>query len=231
MWPVARERLGEAPPPAFAAQNPFSWSLFKAYGAYPSANDRHVVEFFPERFPEGHYEGKTLGVDAFSFEKTIEAGDHAYAKMRAQALGEAPLDAWIFQHAVGEHEQLLRILRALRYDTREIFAANLPNGGAVPGLPDDAILEIPAVATAAGLHPMQVPDWPDTLAAVIMRKLAATRLTVEAALQGDRELLVEAMLIDGAVTDREVARAMSTELLTAHRQYLPNFFPQEAGAT
>ncbi|MGC9347073.1 MAG: hypothetical protein ACP5JG_02950 [Anaerolineae bacterium] len=230
MWPVARKRLEETPQPPFAAQNPFSWSLFKAYGAYPSANDRHVVEFFPERFPEGQYQGKTLGVDAFSFEATIEAGDRAYAKMRAQALGEAPLDEWIFEHAVGEHEQLLNVLRAIRYDTREIFAANLPNRGAVPNLPDDAILEIPAVATAVGLHAMQVPDLSDPLAAIVTRKLAAIRLTVEAALEGDRRLMVEALLANGAVTDPEVARAMSNELLEAHRQYLPNFFPGEASA-
>ena len=52
MWPVARERLGDgsASPSTFGIDNPFSWSLFEAYGAYPSANDRHVTEFFPERF-------------------------------------------------------------------------------------------------------------------------------------------------------------------------------------
>jgi alpha-galactosidase len=60
------------------ADNPFSWYLFETFGAYPSAEDRHVVEFFPERFPErfpnGRYYGKQLGVDAFSFEGTIATG-------------------------------------------------------------------------------------------------------------------------------------------------------------
>jgi hypothetical protein len=34
------------------------------------------------------------------------------------------------------------------------------------------------------------------------------------------------MLADGAVTDAEVARRLSDGLLEAHRQYLPNFFPE-----
>jgi alpha-galactosidase len=234
-WPLVRARLAEelgevldemgAPSESFrAADNPFSWSLFETYGAYPAVNDRHVTEFFPERFPEGQYYGRTLGVDAFSLEGTIAWGDQVYADMRAQALGEKPLDEEVFERAEGEHEQLLAILHSIEYDERRVFSANLPNRGAVSNLPHDAILELPAVATATGLRPLQILDFPDPLAAIINRKLTATLLTVEAALAGDRGLFVEALLADGAVTDPEVAREMAEELLEAHRQYLPNFF-------
>ncbi len=228
-----KESLGKlfpemgAPTGSFkAADNPFSWSIFDAYGAYPAVNDRHVVEFFPERFPAGRYYGKTLGVDVFSIEDTIAWGDKIYADMRAQALGEKPLDEGIFERSAGEHEQLLDILRSIERDERRIFAANLPNRGAVPNLPAEAILELPAVATAGGLRPLQILDFPDRLAAIITRKLTATSLTVEAALTGDQNLFVEALLADGAVTDPEIARKMAEELLEAHRQYLPNFFAE-----
>jgi alpha-galactosidase len=224
MWPVARKRLDETPAPEFAANNPFSWSLSEAYGAYPSANDRHVTEFFPERFPGGAYGEKTLGVDAYAFEDTIARGDDAYARMREQALGEAPLEAWLLERSVGEHEQLMEILRSIRYDRRGVFAVNVPNRGAVPNLPQGAILEVPAVATATGLRPVQILDFPDTLAAVIARKVASIRLTVSAALAGSRALFVEALLADGAVADRGTAEALADDLLEAHRAYLPNFF-------
>jgi hypothetical protein len=61
-----------------------------------------VTEFFPERFPEGRYYGRKLGVDAFSLEGTIAWGDQIYADMRAQALGEKPLDEEVFERAEGE---------------------------------------------------------------------------------------------------------------------------------
>jgi alpha-galactosidase len=77
-----------------------------------------------------------------------------------------------------------------------------------------------------GVRPLQIADFPDPLAAIINRKLSATLLTVEAALAGDRDLFVEALLADGAVRDPEVARQMAEELLEAHRQDSPNFFPQ-----
>lgn len=237
-WPLVREKLaaerasgeaarflGQTFAEGFrAADNPFSWSLFEAYGAYPAVNDRHVVEFFPERFPGGSYHGLTFGIDAFSVEEIIAWGDGRYAAMRRQALGEDPLDATIFDRTEGEHEQLMYILRSMARDERRVFSVNVPNQGAVPNLPADAVLELPAVATATGLRPMQIPDFPDTLAAIVTRRLASTRLTVEAALTGSRPLFVEALLMDGAVTDRAVAERMGEELLVAHRRYLPQFF-------
>ena len=245
-WPLVRARLAEereqpvdhralrerfpevsAPPSAAptAADNPFSWSLYEAYGAYPSANDRHVTEFFPERFPRGQYHGRTLGVDAFSFEGTIARGDQRYEDMQAQALGEQPLGRRILSRGTGEHEQLLDILRSIWLDDRRVYAVNVPNMGTVPDLPPEAILEVPAVATAGGLRPMQLADLSEPLKAIIARRLASTRLTVQAALTGDRALFVEALLVDGAVTDRDVACAMGEELLEAQRAYLPNFLP------
>jgi alpha-galactosidase len=231
IWPwiksrIAREQDGSPAEGSFYIANPFSWSLFERYGAYPSANDRHVVEFFPERFPQGRYYGKILGVDAFSFEGTIANGDRIYADMRAQALGEQPVDDAIFNRASGEHEQLLNIIAALQRDSREVFSVNLPNAGIVPSLPGDAILECPAVATATGLHAIHLPEISPELSAILVRKLSALELTVEAALSGDKGLLVEALLLDGAVTDMEIACDMATELLEAQQMYLPNYYPQ-----
>jgi alpha-galactosidase len=217
-WPLVRERRAEGR----GANNPFSWSLFKTYGAYPAVNDRHVTEFFPERFPQGQYYAKgTLGVDVFSFEDTIAHGDRAYAAMRAQARGEQPLDEHIFERAEGEHEQLLHILSALWGDTRAVFSVNMPNLGSVPNLAPQAVLELPAAATASGMRPLQITDFPDPLAAIVTRKAMATQLTVEAALRRDRALFVEALLADGAVTDPDVARELGDALLDAQREHLP----------
>ncbi len=247
-WPLVRERLtreraeaigsGQMSRPTapggdttlsdekahdFVVSNPFSWSLFETYGAYPAVNDRHVVEFFPERFPNGDYYGHKLGVDIFSVEGIIAWGDAIYERMRAQAMGEAPLDQGIFERAPGEHAQLLDILFSMDGDKRQMFAANLPNRGAIPQLPDEAVLEMSVVAAGRGLLPVQVPDFPDLLAAPLVRKIAAHAVTVEAALTGSRKLFVEALLADGSVNEPATAEKLADELLRAHKQYLPQF--------
>lgn len=225
-WPLVRDRLADAGHPLTRAareRNPFSWSLFETYGAYPAVNDRHVTEFFPERFPGGAYYGRTLGVDAFSFEGTIAWGDKIYEAMRAQALGAAPLADSVFDRGAGEHSQLIEILDGMAGDARPFFTANLPNRGSVPNLPADAILEVTATATGRGIRGLAVPDFPDTLAAPLVRKIIGQELTVEAALRGDRKLFVEALLMDGCVSDVVTAGRLADALLKAHKDDLPQF--------
>lgn len=206
-----------------ASHNPFSWELFDRYGAYPAANDRHVTEFFPQRWPGGAYYGKTLGVDAFSVPEILRWGEDRYQSMKAQADGDAPLDETVFDRSSGEQEQLIAIIRSVLHDSREMFSVNVLNSGAVSGLPDDAALEIPGVATARGLRPVQVPDLSPALTAILAQRLVPVTLATEAALHGDRGLVVEAMIADGAVTDPDQARALSEALIQAQAQHLPVF--------
>ncbi|MCK4522881.1 hypothetical protein KAU05_01945 [Candidatus Aerophobetes bacterium] len=204
-------------------ENPFSWSLFDIYGAYPAVNDRHVVEFFLEKFPNGKYYGKTLGIDVFSVEKTIEMGDSIYAEMAKLSKPEIRLNSEVFSKFSGEHSQTLEIITSIYKDQRKIFSANLPNNGAIPNLPSYAVLEMPAVANGKGFLPLGIDYFPDSLAAIINQRLACVELTVDAALEGDRKLMVEAMLADGAVRNRGTAEKLTDELLKAHKGLLPQF--------
>jgi len=204
-------------------ENPFSWSLFDVYGAYPAVNDRHVVEFFCEKFPNGKYCGKTLGIDIFSVEKIIEMGDSIYAEMAKLSKPETSLGNDTFSKFSGEHSQTMEIITSIYKDQRKIFSANISNNGAIPNLPSYAVLEMPAVASGKGFLPLRIDYFPDLLAAIINKRLACVELTVSAALEGNRRLMVEAMLADGAVRDKETAEKLTDELLKAHKGLLPQF--------
>lgn len=236
-WPLVRQRLARelaAGPDekeigqifyegASTWHHPFSWEIFSRYGAFPAAGDRHVTEFFPERFPGGTYQGRTLGVDAFSVPEILDWGEQRYQAMRDQADGRVPLDRSVFERSGGEQEQLIAILRSVLTDSREIFSCNVPNRGLVPGLPDDAAVEIPGVATARGIRPLAVPDLSLPLTAILARRLSSVYLAVAAALQGSRDLTIEAMIADGAVTDPGAAAALTDDLIDAQARYLPAF--------
>lgn len=228
-WPLVRARLDQVragkASDAFVDRNPFCWSLFDSYGAYPAVNDVHVVEFFPERFPNGIYHGPVLGpkLGVGWFERHIAEIDAVYERMRGLASGTIPMDESVFERGTAEHSQLVEMLLAIEQDSRQPYAANLPNRGLVPNLPAEAILELTVVATARGLRALQAPDFPDALAATLGKTLAAEALTVEAALTGSRRLFVEALLTDGAVTDRATAEKLADDLLRAHQEYLPQF--------
>jgi alpha-galactosidase len=206
-----------------AWHNPFAWELFRRYGAFPAAEDRHVTEFFPQRWAGGKYYGKTLGVDAFSVPEILEWGENRYQSMVAQADGSQPLDESIFDRSSGEQEQLIAIIRSVLTDSREMFSCNVINRGSVPGLPGNAALEIPGVATARGIRPVSVPDLSTPLTAILAGRLTSVYLAIEAAMTGDRDLAVEAVIADGAVTDPDAAARLTNALIDAQLRHLPRF--------
>jgi len=205
------------------SDDPFAWSIFERYGVFPVALDRHITEFYPERFPQGRYYGRTLGVDAFSIDGRIALGDTWFDEMLTVARSPDPLPASYFENVPGESEQLLDMMQSLLLDRRHVFSVNMPNGGSVPGMPLDAVLELPAAATGAGFAPLQSSALPPALMAKLLSKIAAIEITVEAALSGRFDLLVEALLADGSVTDPDAATALARDLVTAHRPHLPQF--------
>jgi len=219
LWPRIDAALAQRAPDA---DNPFSWELYRTYRAFPAVLDRHVTEFFPECFPDGRYYGKTLGVDVFSMEDTIEHGDRAFARMAAQASGAEPLDDGLFQRALGEHEALLDIIGSVLDDRQQLFPMNVPNT-AVPGIPAGFVVEMPVAATAAGCVPLSLPELPAGILATITEALYGVEITVDAALSGDRGLFVQALLYDRCVTSRAAAGALADDLLSAHREHLPQF--------
>lgn len=239
-WPIVREKLKEIQKDEFDEDmidrfyseiekrgltkgEPFAWSFFDKFNAYPAPGDRHISEFFTERFPGGKYYGKTLGIDAYSFERTIEHGNSIHEHIAELANDPKPLPEDFFSKIHGEHEQLMSIIDSIENDSRRMYSVNLPNNGAVPNLPKDAVLEMPGVATAKGFYALQINDFPDVLAAIVTKHLSVVEVAVEAALKGDRNLFEEAILMGGYISDRTAVSKMVDELIKAQSQYLPQF--------
>ena len=206
-----------------APNEAFAWEIFLKYGAYPAPGDRHISEFFTEYFPGGAYYGKKLGVDAFSFEGTIAGGDKIHADMMAAGLSSDPLPELYLRKSTGEEEQLIDIIDSIERDRRAIFYANVPNGGAIANLSPWAVVEFPTIAGGNGIAPIHLPSFPNELACFTNRFLAVVELTAEAALRGDRQLMAEAIMMGGYISDKDAVRKMTDELLLAQKAYLPQF--------
>ncbi len=218
-WPLVRQKMAEKPDAV--AKNPLSWDLFRVFGAFPAVLDSHVVEFFPGWHGEGGYYGRTLGVDALPFEPIIERGDQIFQRMADEAYGRVPLAE---EGGAGEHSQLVEILRSVWDDAGRFYSANLPNVGQASNLPAGAILEGTTLVNGSGFHPIAFGELPPGITAILLRVIGVQELTVEAALRGDRRLVVQAMLADGHVFTREQAEKLTDALLEAQREWLPHFF-------
>jgi alpha-galactosidase len=201
--------------------HPFSYQCLEWFGAFPAPLDRHVTEFFPQFFRHGSYYGKTLGVDEFTFEGTIATGDRIYAEMRQDAAGPQPLTEEYFEKLGGEHEQAIEIIHSIRQGLTHVYSANLPNTGQVPNLPMQAVIESPAVSTVKGLSPITLPPLPAGVAGTLATRFQWVEAVVEAALEGSRDKFIQALLLDGAVDDPDMAVSLADDLLAAQAAYLP----------
>ena len=215
LWP----RIDAILPNLDPGDNPFSWELYRTYGAFPAVLDRHVAEFFPERFFRDATYGKPL-VDEIL--RVISGGDDTWERRKRQARGEEPLEEGLFRRTLGEHEALLPIIASILGDRHEVFPMNVPNR-TVEAIPRDFVLEMPVTATAAGCLPTALPPMPPGILAWVTEALCGVEITVEAAIRGDRNLVVQALLYDRSVPDLPAAEALADDLLAAHREHLPNF--------
>ena len=121
-------------------------------------------------------------------------------------------------------EAAAALIASLHAGTGDVQVVDTRNDGALPGLPDDAVVELPARVDAGGAHPLpQAPLAPELLGLVQQAK-AYERLAVEAAVTGDRVVARKALLANPLVGDYRVVAPLLEALLEASRPYLPRFF-------
>jgi 6-phospho-beta-glucosidase len=127
-------------------------------------------------------------------------------------------------------EAAAQLIAALAGDTGEVQVVDVRNGGAVAGLPPEAVIELPARVDRDGAHPLpQTPLAPELLG-LVQQMAAYEQLAVAAARSGDRRVALAALLANPLVADYEVAVPLLDALLAANRPYLPRFFAKPAGA-
>jgi 6-phospho-beta-glucosidase len=123
-------------------------------------------------------------------------------------------------------EAAAQLIASLEAGTGDVHVVDVRNDGAIPGLPDDAVVEIPARIDRDGAHVLPLdPLAPDMLGLVQGAK-AYERLAVRAAMSGDREVALRALLANQLVGEFDVARDLLGALLDGNREQLPRFFPE-----
>jgi len=194
-------------------------ALFEAYGALPAGGDRHVAEFFPFFLTEEADAGKKWGVSLTTVEeRRTKWQPDALRWCRDLLAGRKPIELT----RSGETASL--IIDALSGGPAFVDVMNLPNTGQVSNLPAGACVETMAIADATGARGLAVGDLPLGVLNQVTRHVLNQELTVEAALTGDKNLVLQAMLNDPLVRNLEDARKMTDELLEANKRWLPQFF-------
>jgi len=216
LTPLFHQRLGERGLPF----EPLSQDLFKAFGVCPVAGDSHICEYLPWGHDPITEPWKTYNLRLYDWETAKERRQQMWKSVEAMLLGRKDFVELRQARSEGVVEIIATIARE---GERHLDSVNLPNSGYIPNLPAGAIVEVPGLASGSGVHGVPVGPLPEAVAELCRREIAVATLGVDAAVTGDRQAALRALLLDPMVNDIDRARHILDDYLTAHRAWLPQF--------
>lgn len=149
--------------------------------------------------PDGWYEKHVQGVSQ-AVKSFIELAEHPEMKATSMFPPEKT------------HETNLSIIDAIVNDRPAIFQVNIPNNGCIPGIADDAVVEIPALVSAAGIQGLRMGPLPKRILFQLQERILLMERDLEAFLSRDRKMLLEYVLSYPQTRTIEQAEALLEEV-------------------
>jgi 6-phospho-beta-glucosidase len=100
------------------------------------------------------------------------------------------------------------LIASLHDGRGDVQVVNVRNNGALPDLPDDAVVEVPALIDRDGAHPLRQRPLPPELLGLVQQMKAYERLAVAAATTGDHRTGLLALMANPLVREHEPAEAI-----------------------
>ncbi|GMQ94613.1 MAG: alpha-glucosidase AglA [Acidimicrobiia bacterium] len=98
---------------------------------------------------------------------------------------------------------------------------NIPNRGAISGLPDDAIVEVPVTVDRDGVHRQELEPFPEGILALLRTQFSINELLVEAYVEESRNKLLQAVLLDPTTQSYRGAVNTIDQLCELQKDVLP----------
>ncbi|WP_284305792.1 6-phospho-beta-glucosidase [Mobilicoccus caccae] len=102
----------------------------------------------------------------------------------------------------------LALMAAIARGERSTMILDVPGGTAVPGLPADAVVEVPCLVDASGVSPLATRPLTGRMLGLVQQVKYVETLVIEAALERDPRLAVEAFASHPLVDSVTTARAL-----------------------
>lgn len=117
-------------------------------------------------------------------------------------------------------EAAVQLVASLVSDRRDVQVVNTLNSGTLPFLPDDFVIETPAVISAGGAQPVPQARVEPRFAGLIAHVAAYEQLALDAALHGGRDRIADALLAHPLVGQWELAEKLSDRLIAENAEFL-----------
>lgn len=115
------------------------------------------------------------------------------------------------------------LVDAIANDRREVHIVDCRNTDALPDLPADVAVEMPAVIDGQGAHAITAGHLPFAIRGLVQHVKAYEELTIEAAISGDERTAVLALMNNPLVPSFDAAQALWRDIKDENPDFLPQF--------
>jgi alpha-galactosidase len=191
--------------------------LYRQLGHFPTESSEHSAEYVPWFMCHDDQIARyRIPVDEYIRRSQDNLAEYEDTRRRLSSGEGISLE--------GERELAPRYIQALLGGEPRVEYGNVRNEGLIDDLPCGCCVEVPCRIDADGVHPIAVGRLPPQCAALNRTFVNVVELTVRAALEGRRDHVYQAALLDpnaGATLTIAQIRAMVDELIDAHAGLLP----------
>jgi alpha-galactosidase len=191
--------------------------IFRRFGYFPTESSEHSAEYVPW-FMRHDDQVERFRIFVGDYLARSEENLRELASLQQELAADAPLEL------EPANELASLFIHALETGTERELHVNIRNDGLISSLPDECCVEVPCLVGPGGAKPVPVGALPPQLAALNRTFLNVVELTVLAALEGCRDHVYQAALLDpntAATLTTAQTVAMCDELLAAHAALMP----------
>lgn len=196
--------------------------MMKRLGYYGGESSEHTAEYlthFIRRDREDLIE--RFGVPIDEYIRRCISQNEGWEKFSDKLLsGNEPLEV----HRSTEYGSL--IIHSMETGTPRVIYGNVLNHGLITNLPPRSCVEVPCLVDYNGIQACVFGDLPPQCAGYVRTNINVQELTIEAALQGRRDHIYHAAMLDphtSAELTLDEIHSMVDELIESHGDYLPDY--------
>lgn len=158
------------------------------------------------------------------YAKTMGMRSQTYMQREINASGDARTDRpAVIEEDAGYAGVALRVAQSMVGQAEVPMIVNIANQHAVPSLEPSDVVEIPTAFDRSGPHPLALGPLPRSIEGLILAVKQYERLTVKAAVTGDRQTAIDALTAHPLVPSYTTARRLVDDYLRELKDWLPQF--------
>jgi len=191
--------------------------IYRRLGYFPTESSEHSAEYVPWFMrDDGMIERFRIPIDEYVHRS--EEGLEEYERFKGALERGERLDVTPTGELASE------VIHSIETGTPRRIHGNVRNGGLIENLPPECCVEVPCLVDRAGVQPTRIGTLPPQLAALNRTFLNVCELTVRAALEGNRDHVYHAAMLDpnaAATLTLDQIHAMCDDLIEAHGDLMP----------